>query len=117
MKLRIKGNSIRLRLTKSEVSHLVETGKVKDQCVIMDNTLIYQISKVESEKFDASLKENILSIFVPQQEIMNWDENEIVSLKSELENGLSILIEKDFKCLIERENEDTNDMYENPQAR
>lgn len=50
---------------------------------------------------------------------MNWDKNEIVGFKDDfaLKNGekLSLLVEKDFVCLDERD-EDESDNYPNPLA-
>lgn len=114
MKLRIKGDSIRLRLSKTEVSQLVENNKVFDSCQFGLNVLKYGIKTADIIEFDAQLDKNEITIFIPQKETHNWDENDKISINKTLENGVSILVEKDFKCLIDRAHEMEDDMYDNP---
>ncbi len=61
MKIRIKGNSIRLRLTKNEVNQLIEQGKVSDECVIMNRTLIYKIRAQKNHTSSATFIDNIIT--------------------------------------------------------
>ncbi len=52
--------------------------------------------------------------------MLAWATTNQVSIRGEqqLEDGstLGILVEKDFQCLTEREDEDESDMFPNPQA-
>ena len=121
MKLRIRGNSIRLRLTKSEVEHLGETGKVDDAVAFDAATPAFRyelrIAAIDDRaraKFDA----NCLSISIPASEAKNWITSEQVSIEEmqpiDGNRFLRILVEKDFACLTERTGEDDGDAFPNP---
>jgi len=116
MKLRIKGNSIRLRLTKSEVNQLLEKGEVSDQCYIIDRALIYTILIDDSNDKRVSFYNNKIQVSLKKYETLKWGREDEVTIKHILENGFNLLIEKDFKCLIERPEENNDDMFENPKA-
>ncbi len=116
MKLRIKGNTIRLRLTQTEVDSLAN-GSVEDKTQFPGGSaLIYKIQS--ANKFGASLTKGIVSINLPSTEINTWATTDKIEIAfaTELENKeqLVISIEKDFKCLTERPKEDESDMYPNP---
>ncbi|NNE76398.1 MAG: hypothetical protein HKN31_04930 [Pricia sp.] len=118
MKIRIKGNSIRIRITKSEVSHFCNVGFVEEKTNFNTAVFTYAISKEEGlESFVATFLENTITFKLPEKMVMNWDTNEKVGFQSEmtLHNGekLSLLLEKDFTCLENRE-EDQSDNYPNP---
>ncbi|MBT8232102.1 MAG: hypothetical protein HKO66_00435 [Saprospiraceae bacterium] len=116
MKLRIKSNSIRLRLTKTEVGQLVKEGIVSDYFIIGGNRFEYTLKSHNALKFSAELKDNHLIILMPSEKISGWDINDKVGFETTLENDLYILIEKDFKCLTERKHEIEDDMYQNPRS-
>ncbi len=117
MKLRIKGNSLRLRLTKTEVTKLAETGYLEEQTSFPNNQLIYALQKADASKLSATFENNKIIFFVPEVFIKDWPANNVVGLNTEIPlagNGsLYLLIEKDFVCLDEI-NEDQSDNYENP---
>ena len=117
MKLRIKGNTIRVRLTQSEINNLQEKGAVEEITEFPDGkSLKYRITK--GVKFKCDLVENMVSVELEPAVIKQWSESDQVSIGGELnlEKGskLSILVEKDFKCLTKRP-EDEGDMFPNPQ--
>ena len=117
MKLRIKGNSLRIRLTKTEVSKLAETGYLKEQTIFPNNRFIYALQKTDDAILSASFENDKITIFVPRSFIKDWPLNNIIGLDAKMplpENeSLYLLIEKDFVCLDET-NEDQRDNYENP---
>lgn len=114
MKIRIKDSFIRLRLTKTEVEQLVKQGSVA-ACAFfpIGNELIYQLTTENNDDYEAVFRENKIKISVPQSLVKEWDINDVVGFDHEFENGLKILIEKDFKCLTPRD-EDESDHFENP---
>ena len=67
---------------------------------------------------EAHISNNVLTVRIPENEIMQWVTTEQVSISAEqiLDGGdlLNILIEKDFACLAPRDGEDESDMYPNP---
>ncbi|WP_306643793.1 DUF7009 family protein [Sanyastnella coralliicola] len=117
MKLRIKGNSIRLRLLQSEVATLAEGGTVNETTSLPGASFSYQLAASEVSKVE--LKHNTLFIFAQDDQLKSWATSEDVGIYSTLptENGdLRITIEKDFTCLTSRPNEDETDNYPNPKA-
>ena len=120
MKLRIKGNSIRLRLSKSEVTTFGIEKFVKDKIQFADSELEYLLNTTDiNSEISATFSTNKIVVTVPTQLAVNWVNSEIVGLQHEqiLSNGnkLFILIEKDFVCL-DNTFEDQSDNYPNPNA-
>lgn len=121
MKLRIKGNSIRLRLSQTEVKKFGETEICFDTISFGENELTYQLHMAEVESVSAEFGNNTIEVAVPYELGENWvKDDEMVGFEhnQSFENGeqLYILIEKDFQCLSDRKNEDENDNYPNPNA-
>lgn len=122
MKLRIKGNSVRLRLTQSEVAEFAKTGKVEDRTEFGgESSLVYSI-KAESgaEKVAAHFENSRLSVIVPQTIAEKWTQTEETGIGGKQEFGagktLGILIEKDFACLTPRADEDESDNFPHPKS-
>ncbi|NAY92681.1 hypothetical protein GTQ34_12210 [Muricauda sp. JGD-17] len=118
MKIRIKDNSVRYRLTQSEVKQFCETGKVAAKTRFPEGDLCYQlIQNNEIDDLSASFNSGSISLMVPTHLAKNWHQNEIVGFQHEmkLEDGatLSLLVEKDFVCL-DNTIEDQSDNYPNP---
>ncbi len=117
MKIRIKGDRIRLRLSKSEVSKLVKEGKVHDQCLIFDTSFSYQVLSTTSSEMYARYIENTITVYIPAYLLEGWETDSRVGFDSQDANGLYILVEKDFQCLnCSNRNEDESDLYPNPEA-
>ena len=120
MKLRIKGNSIRLRLSKSEVEKLSEEGIVKEQTNFANVSFTYSIKKAKNETgINADFNNNELTVSIPEHLVAGWSVNNVVSFDNRLADGsfpeLYVLVEKDFKC-IDNSTEDQSDNYENPKT-
>ncbi len=119
MKLRIKDNSIRLRLTKSEVAELADKGSFESQINFgPDGKMTYAIIETSTDFIDVKYEPNRIEVQVPKNKMDNWVNTDLVSIKylKELFDApdLQILIEKDFACLTERTGEDESDAYPNP---
>jgi len=120
MKIRIKGSSIRYRLTKSEVETFCKTGSVSDKTAFNATTFTYELKAKEGITFlDADFVNHTITLFIPLDQSRDWFNNSQVGFQHTitLASGqkLSLLVEKDFVCLDERE-EDQSDNYENPNA-
>jgi hypothetical protein len=118
MKLRIKGNSLRIRLTKTEVSKLAETGYLEEQTSFPKNRFMYALQKTDAvTELSATFENNKITVFVPEAFIKDWPTNNVVGLETKMPlpgtGHLYLLIEKDFVCLDET-TEDQGDNYENP---
>jgi hypothetical protein len=120
MKLRIKGNSLRIRLTKTEVSTLAETGYLQEQTHFGNVTLTYALqAKEDAGTLSATMNNNTITMYVPAAFTKEWAKNDVVGLSGNMavdnKNSLSLLLEKDFVCLDET-TEDQSDNYHNPNS-
>ena len=119
MKLRIQGNSLRLRLNQSEVSQFSKTGYVEDAVQFAPgSSLSYTLESISSlTAAKAAFANGSLRILVPGAEATDWACSDRVDMTGSqpLESGksLSILIEKDFQCLHGADARDP-DAYPNP---
>ncbi|MBL0023668.1 MAG: hypothetical protein WBP08_16685 [Saprospiraceae bacterium] len=116
MKLRIQGNSLRLRLSLTDVAELVKTGQTSSTCNFMDHHLIYKIIHGTFSDISAEFIHNIITVSVPSNLVINWDTDDRTGFETTDINGLYILIEKDFQCLKPRIHEDESDLFPNPQS-
>ena len=114
MKLRIKNNSIRFRLTKSDVSQLATTGSLQDGVSFGASMLEFAVNVTNSDVLWATFAENKVTLLLPQQMVTELTETNRVGFEG-TENGLHLLVEKDFTCL-ENVAEDQSDNYPNPLA-
>ena len=122
MKLRIRDNSVRLRLMRGEVDTLQERGEVFASTGFPGSRkLHYRVeSSPASVRAAAFFSDNTLTVRLPEAEVVAWATTDQVSIRDEqtLDDGecLQILVEKDFVCLTTREGEDESDMYPHPEA-
>jgi hypothetical protein len=119
MKLRIQGNSLRLRLSQSEVSQFSKTGFVED-CTQFAPDVRFAYTVETSSTLAApiaSYQDHWLRVQVPNAAAKEWYTTDNVAITAEqpIENGigLSILIEKDYQCLHGGEQRDP-DAFPNP---
>jgi hypothetical protein len=117
MKLRIRSNSIRFRLTQSEVEKLKETGSVEEKTEFQNGqTLIYSISAIETETLSAEFSNGKINLITPKSTIESWADSEEVGIYSTREK-IQISIEKDFKCLTPRQGEEDIDTFPHPKEK
>jgi hypothetical protein len=122
VKLRVRDNSIRLRLTQAEVELVRADGLVRGRVPLAgSNNFDYVLeSSPATVKSEAHISNNVLTVRVPEAEILSWSDSDEVSISAtQLVDGgdeLTILVEKDFACLAPREGEDETDMYPHPMA-
>jgi len=120
LKLRILDNSIRLRLTRTEVETANSEGLVRGR-VHFDGLNVFEYvfeSSPATVAPEARISNNVMTVRVPNADVQEWAESEQVSISAEqlLDDGnrLKILIEKDFACLAPRDGEDESDMFPHP---
>jgi hypothetical protein len=119
MKLRIQGNSLRLRLSQSEVAQFSKTGFVEDSTQFApDVKFSYSIESSSSLPAPlASYQDHWLRVQVPSRQATEWFTTDRTGISAEQlvspGGALSILIEKDFQCLHGGEQRDP-DAYPNP---
>lgn len=118
MKIRIKGNSIRYRLSRSEVTRLAETGYLEEQTIFPKNRFLYALQMVgNQQELTAEFTGSKISIYMPASFVKDWPANNTVGIDCKMAltetDSLYLLVEKDFICLDET-SEDQSDNYENP---
>ncbi len=122
VKIRIRDNSIRLRLMRGEVDDLHGDGQVSaDTRFPGGDAFSYRVdSRAEGNQLTASFDKNTMLVQIPKATVADWAMTEQVSIKADLPLGdgevLQLLIEKDFACLAPRDDEDEADMYPHPGA-
>jgi len=122
VKLRIRDNSVRLRLTRGEVDALRDQGLVIARTGFPGGREFQYVveSSPASVNPGALFSENVVTVRLPETTVLAWANSEQVSIAGEqiLDDGepLSILVEKDFTCLAPREGEDEEDMFPHPDA-
>ncbi len=120
MKIRIKGNSVRFRLSKTEIEKFKQTGLLTEQTEFGDSIFSYAIkADAACEELKASFANNTLTVIVPAPIHQEWTNSDVVGFENKwaFSQGkeLFILIEKDFVCL-DNTFEDQSDNYPNPNA-
>ena len=119
MKLRIRGDSIRLRLTQTEVARLAEEGRVEESTHFgPDERFTYAIAFGAESTLSARLSPRGIEVTVPGEVARAWAASDSVGIEGARELGdgktLRILVEKDFACLTKRPHEDDADAFPNP---
>ena len=122
MKLRLRNNSIRFRLTQSEVARLAEDGTVEEAInfgPLPTEALTYVLSaSADSDAIKAEFNGERIEVFIPKTAVDLWSSTDQVGIEAvqNIDNGkLQILIEKDFRCLEPRTGGDDEDTFPNPQ--
>ena len=121
MKLRLRDDTLRLRLMQAEVDALAADGSVESRTHLPGGELVYALrADAAADAIAAVLDDGRITVSIPADVARDWATTDVVSLQAEQPLGggavLGILIEKDFRCLAPREGEDESDMFPHPQA-
>jgi Family of unknown function (DUF7009) len=123
MKIRIRGDTVRLRLKRSEVDQIAAGTSVVEETHFPDSVLTYRLDVSADSDISASLDNASLVVSLPQSLVSDWAATDEVSLSAEQKvsgtGSLSLLIEKDFTCLEpghHRDGEDDEDTFPHPSA-
>lgn len=122
MKLRIRGNSVRLRLTKSEVAEIGAGGAVEETVEFGDEPaqrFVYALKAADDiENPTAVFDAGRITVFVPKAQAGDWARTNQIGIEAEKmiddSRTLRILIEKDFSCLEPRAGEEDADTFAHP---
>jgi hypothetical protein len=124
MKLRIRGNSLRLRLTRGEVEQLANAESIVESIkfgIGEREQLVYSLETHKGEDgITAHYKHGSITVRLPVDVAKQWAETEEVSLEARqqltMDTELKLLIEKDFVCLVGRAPEEDADAFPHPSA-
>ena len=119
MKLRVRGNSLRLRLTRAEVDRLRSGGRVEERvCFGPTSSLTYSIERQDVRDTRAELEGLAVRVVAPNAVVDAWATSEAVGFDADQRIGdgdvLRILVEKDWNCLTSRPGEEDVDTFPNP---
>jgi hypothetical protein len=123
VKLRIKGNSLRLRVSRSEVARLLTGERVEEtihfapqKTARLTYTLEQQLSGVAPT---VQYTDGNITVRIPADQAIPWCLTDQVGIVESISLGtmgsLDLVIEKDFACL-DRSDEDNQDTFANPNA-
>ena len=123
MKLRFKGNSIRLRLGQSEVRRLASEGMLEDFTHFIPGEAQrfgYALRATFEDAFvSATFADGRIVIHIPAEMIIQWAISDQVGIDAIQDNGhdggLRILIEKDFECIDGASDESQEDAFPHPE--
>jgi hypothetical protein len=123
MKLRIKGNSLRLRVSRSELAHFQAGGRVEETIRFAEAPeakLTYALeSAVQLSPVRVRYGFHDVTVILSQDQARVWGAESEVGVYSNLDIGsarsLDVIVEKDFACL-DRSDEQNQDTFANPHA-
>lgn len=121
MKLRIRDNSLRLRITQTELKTFAAEKQVKCTTNFPDGEQMnYTLRWSDDETYDARFEGGNVLATVAHSAGKKWLDDGEVSIDQDLHltdgSSFRLLVEKDFQCLTERKEEDESDMFVNPNA-
>jgi hypothetical protein len=123
MKLRIKGNSLRLRVSRSELALFQAGGRIEETIrftAAPEATLTYALeSALRSSPVSVRYGSREVTVILSQDRARIWGAEDEVGVYTTLDMGpagsLEVVVEKDFACL-DRSDEDNSDTFANPVA-
>ena len=123
MKIRIKGNSLRLRLMCSEVARFLAGDCLEETIHFAPEAsakCTYALQREPAMNLPTvRYRESKVAILIPADQANTWGCSDQVGLAESISLGefgsLALLIEKDFACL-DRSEEDNQDTFANPKA-
>jgi hypothetical protein len=117
MKLRLKGNSLRLRLTRSEVVRLRDEGAVEESAEFGGGAVLrYRINaRKGTGSIETAFQDGVVEVLLPQRIAHEWACSDEVGIYG-ASGAMQVAIEKDFRCLTRPEEQEDPDVYPNPNA-
>ncbi|MBV9759331.1 MAG: hypothetical protein JO340_02095 [Acidobacteriaceae bacterium] len=103
MKLRLRQNSLRLRVNRPEVENLAAGGSLEQRVQFPDGAaLAYIFESASSATASATFRDGVIRVSAPAWQVQDWARGEAIGLYFQLSAGgeaLHVAIEKDLECL------------------
>jgi len=121
MKLRIKGNSLRFRVARSELESFLKDGRIQEAIYLGPEEkarLSYALEhNAQTESITVRYNPPALSVALPTNDVERWAGSDQVGIYATIHLGprgtLDLIIEKDFACLHGTD-EENRDAFPNP---
>jgi hypothetical protein len=122
MKLRIKGESLRLRVSRSDLERLMRDGRIEESIHFGSLPGAQWTYALELDAHESAISMRYagseVAVILSNSEAKNWVDTDAVGIYGEVRGGagsLELIVEKDFACL-DRGGEENADAFPNPQA-
>jgi hypothetical protein len=120
MKIRLFGDSVRIRLTQAEVEALAAGGAIESVTPFPGEALACTVQPSQ-DSFEVHHASGRVSILIPQTRTTEWASSDEVGMYAEQvpANGgraMQIAIEKDYRCIHKPDAPDNAGTYPNPAA-
>jgi hypothetical protein len=123
MKLRIKGNSLRLRVSRSELARFQAGDRIEETihfAAAPEATLTYALeSAFRTSPVAVRYGSREVTVILSKDRARIWSDQSEVGVYTTLDLGpagsLEVVVEKDFACL-DRNDDDNSDTFANPVA-
>jgi len=101
MKLRIRGQQLRIRTDPEEMRALASTGCIEDRIELGPNrALIYRLSIARGQQaIRVAFDDNVIEVRLPEESAKQWCSTDLIGLAGTQQNGpveLEVSVEKDF---------------------
>ena len=120
MKLRLKGNSIRVRLDRRDIEELIDRGRIEDGVRFgpgLAFSYAVELGPAPRERPRASYADGRLTIRIDPEDAEAWHAGERVGFDHQqaVDGGvIRVLLEKDFACLDRAVGDEADDAYAFP---
>ena len=123
MKLRIKGNSLRLRVTRSELVRFQAGHRIEETVHFAEAPeakLTYALeSAIQASPVRIRYRSRDVTIVLSERQVRIWEAETEVGVYATLDMGsagpVEVVVEKDFACL-DRSDDENSDTFAHPHA-
>ncbi len=105
MKVRIKGNSLRFRLSEEDLEQFAQQGSVVSTIEFgpdLSQQLRFSLESSSDMRIHSTFTEQQITVFIPEETARLWTSTDLITLKGtqpiDQHRQLSLLIEKDLPC-------------------
>lgn len=122
MKLRITPNSLRLRVSQSDLARFIQSRRIEETIQFSNDAqakLSYALEHSETQAdISVAYRPQAITVLIPSNAARSWAQGHNVGIYGDVAVGtfrLSVIVEKDFACLngSDRDNIDT---FPNPKS-
>jgi len=117
VKLRIKGNTLRFRLTQGDVARLRAGEALRETTEFAPaQILVYALEPADGlQQMQAGFENGVVRVRLPESDVAVWADGHAVGMYGQT-GVLEVAIEKDFQCLTRAGSADEADAFPNPHA-